>query len=182
MISFNKIILACHKILILTLIFSPSVSHSKDGVEFVNDWSVYINTDNFASGIEALTIARLAYGLNIKAPEGAIEGNRIFYFATGEDFIVDQTIQPRAMIGFPESAFEEISSERTGDDSCFVGSYRFSDGVSVSLAVHSSNAGGASSLDCLVAGIWFQQRGSLEGYRSEYWWVLLRELLQVWEN
>jgi hypothetical protein len=151
-------------------------AHAQDDTDF----DVYFNIDELEHVIEAFTIARLTFEREARLIDGQLSGNRIFYFASGRDFIVDEVIQTRALNGFSDGAASIFTAAPTGHNACVVGRYRFADADEVIIVVHSTYTGLATSLDCLVAGIWYVQRGSLEEYRSDYWEVLLRELLETW--
>jgi hypothetical protein len=139
--------------------------------------NVFINVSSYLEQIEILTASRIFFNQNPKPANAGIQGQDIFVFSSGLGFIDDGKLSKSALTGFTEQTINQLSVISVSVEDCFVGSYGVTEGGQITLVVHSQQSDRVTALDCFAAGAWLYTRGSLDGFRSDFWWSLINELM-----
>lgn len=93
-----------------------------------------------------------------------------FYFAAGSDFISDFRVTTEALTPFDDNTQNSIMQLNTNSDICYVQPIKKEGGGQIVLSVYNFKTFGEDGmLHCLTAGLWFFQKGTIEGLDLSDW-------------
>ncbi|MGR3609910.1 MAG: hypothetical protein ACU0BN_13780 [Sulfitobacter sp.] len=93
-----------------------------------------------------------------------------FFFASGENFIVDQRVSVSALTLFQDQVVSEITKLRTNSEQCYIQPIEFDNGKTTLVIVHNENNEFSEDVFlCLSAGLWRFGRGGLDGFDAIDW-------------